>query len=472
MPTAREDDSRRRAVVPQIAGRSLWRSAAWTGVGAAVVCATLSTVVVAICWLPVSGASGHSLSAARGGVLAFLAALHGGVAVDGAGTGFVPLGMTILVALVGWRAGAGLADAADALGEDDPGRLVRAGLTQIGSFTAVCLVGVPFARIGTSHASLAGVGLAAAVLFAASAGAALVRDSALADRVDERLPPVLVGAPRAAAAAIAVYVGMGALLVAGSLVAHHGRVEALSRQVGGGWSGVPILLLGVLAAPNAAIAGAAYLSGPGFAIGSGSTVRAFGATHGVLPDFPVLGAVPDGPGATTAAWWLMIATPVLAGLVVSRFADRQPGWGARLRAAVVAAALAGVGMAVLAWLGGGGLGPGRLHLLGASPWQVGGAVAAEVVVVACAGLVLAAAWRWLEPGELPSLRTLLAERDADEERAERAEAGSEQFGGLVVDEPVGVPAADQPEPVHRARPVPVEPPAARADPEGPDTLAG
>jgi hypothetical protein len=76
-------DPVRRSVVPEAAGRSLWLAAIWTGVGAAAVCATLAIVAVAICWLPVSGASGHSISAVRAGLLTFLAALHGGVTVDG-----------------------------------------------------------------------------------------------------------------------------------------------------------------------------------------------------------------------------------------------------------------------------------------------------------------------------------------------------------------------------------------------------
>ena len=50
-------------------------------------------------------------------------------------------------------------------------------------------------------------------------------------------------------------VGLGALLVAGSLVVRHTRVTELSSQVGGGWAGVPILALGVMAAPNAVVAG-------------------------------------------------------------------------------------------------------------------------------------------------------------------------------------------------------------------------
>ena len=92
----------------------------------------------------------------------------------------------------------------------------------------------------------------------------------------------------------------GALLVAGSLVMHHGEVETISRQVGGGWGGVPILVLGVLAAPNAIIYSIAYLAGPGFALGTGTSVSLTSTAHGTLPAFPLLGAVPSGHGANPA----------------------------------------------------------------------------------------------------------------------------------------------------------------------------
>ena len=82
---------------------------AWTGVGAAAVCATLAIVAVAVCWLPVSGTSGHSRSAIHAGLLTFLAALHGGITVDGTPAAFLPLGMMIIVGMTAWRAGSGLA---------------------------------------------------------------------------------------------------------------------------------------------------------------------------------------------------------------------------------------------------------------------------------------------------------------------------------------------------------------------------
>src|SRR5690242_16367978 len=128
------NDAGRRSVVPTAAARSLWRAAVWTGMGAAVVCSVVAIVVVAICWLPVSDSTGRTHSAIHAGLLTFLAAVHGGVTVDGTAGFFLPLGMLLAVGLTAWRAGAGLADAAAAIGETDPARLALAGLTQAASF--------------------------------------------------------------------------------------------------------------------------------------------------------------------------------------------------------------------------------------------------------------------------------------------------------------------------------------------------
>lgn len=391
MPLDRDRPGARRGVVPP--GGSLWFTAAWTGAGTALVGAVCAIVVVAACWLPASGGAGSAGSAIHAGVLSFLAALHGGITVDGLPAAFVPLGMTIAVAALAWRAGAGLADAAAALGEHRRTRLLQVSALQAVAFAAACGSAAHFATLGTSRvSSLAATG-AGLVLFAVSGGSAFVRASPLAQDIAARVPTWVGRALRAAGAAVLVYLAAGALLVAAALAVQHDRVEALSRQVGGGWSGAPILLLGVLAAPNAAVAGAAYLAGPGFALGSGSTVS-FGSTvHATLPAFPVLGAVPSGP-ATLPVWLLSGATPLLAGACAARAVGGGQPWQAALRTAGAAAGLVTLGWFVLGWQGGGALGSGRLSAFGASPWQVGLAIGVAVGAVCSAALAAGAGLRW------------------------------------------------------------------------------
>ncbi len=385
-----DDGVARRSVVPPAARRTLWLAAAWTGIGSALLAAIVSIVVVAVLWLPASSGSGGADSVIRGGLLTFLAALHAGVTVDGMSTAFVPLGLTILLGLVAWRAGCGLADAADDLDEDRPRPLLLAGAVQALGFALSCTVAAALATLGTSSVPVIGVFGAAFVLFAVTGGTAFVRWSALGEQLGARTPPGAVRVVRAAIAGVLAYVGVGALLVGAAVVVAHHRVEALSAQVGGGWSGVPILLLGVLAAPNAAVAGAAYLAGPGFAVGSGNHVSVLTTAHGTLPAFPVLGALPSGHGATWPVWALVGVLPVVGGACVARAVRAAAGWGARFRDAACAALLAVPIGLVLAWQAGGAIGSGRLHAIGASPWQFGLALGVALAVAGSAVLGVAA----------------------------------------------------------------------------------
>lgn len=359
--------------------RSVRRAAVWTGGFAVVAGAVLGGLVGLLCWLPDAGVSGHPLSAVRAGLLGFLASHHGGLIIDGVATGLAPMLGVIVVVALAIRAGTTLSEVAGQLRERRRRALVEAGLIQALTYTLGCLVLVPLSGLGTTSARPLPVAAAAFVLFGCVALTTLLRRQGT-------LPDHVRAGTRGAVGALLVYVAAGALLLAGSLIMHAGTVMQMSRQVGGGISGVPILILGILLAPNAAVAGAAYLSGPGFAVGSGATFTMFSTGHGVLPAFPLLGALPTGDGAPPIVLGWGLVTVVAAGFVAARASGRQHG----ARGVAVAAGLSGLGMAVLAWLGGGAVGSGRLHTVGASPWQVGLAVAGEVAVVGLGYLLVRA----------------------------------------------------------------------------------
>jgi Family of unknown function (DUF6350) len=375
----------RRAVVPQAAARSLWSAAAWTGAGTALIGAVGAIAVVAVCWLPASGASGHTSATLKAGVLSFLAALHGGVTVDGSPSRFVPLGMTMLVAALLYRGGSGLGDAAEALGERDPVRLLVAAAVQAAAFSTTCLLLAVLARLGTSSAPLVGVGLASLVLSGAVGTWGLARACQLGGAIRALVPPLAEDIARSAAAALLVYLIAGALLTAASLIVHHSQVATISGEVGGGWSGVPILALGILSVPNAVISGVGYLAGPGFAVGAGTTVSLRGAAHGLVPAFPLLGALPKQP-AGPPVWILAVAVPLVATWLAVRLLPDRRTWRELARDFGLVALAAGLAMGVLAWQAGGGIGSGRLATIGASPWRV--AVAIGVTVAAGQWLVI------------------------------------------------------------------------------------
>ena len=407
------DDTARRSVVPAAAGRSLWLSALWTGAGTALVASVVGVVAVSVLWLPAAGQAGNAGSAVRAGVLTFLAGLHGGVTVDGLDANFLPLGLLGIVALLARRAGMGLADAAAELEIDDPRPLWRALALQAGAFAVVCGLLALLTPLGTSSVPVVGAVLAGLVLFGLAGGGFFVRETpALADQVAEVVPHRFRRAGRVAVAVLAVQLAAGTLLAAASVVLHHDRVEALSRQLGGGWSGVPVLLLGVLAAPNAAVAGASYLSGAGFAVGDGTAVSLGSTPHGTLPAFPILGALPTGT-ASWAAWVLAGLMPLAAGGCAAALVQGSGSWRARWRDLALGLGATALLAAVVAWQAGGSIGSGRLHAVGASPWQFG--LAAAVGSGAVASVLLALQWA----GDRLRVRT-----DADPEFVPLAGLGS------------------------------------------------
>ncbi|MEU8569162.1 DUF6350 family protein [Streptomyces pathocidini] len=154
-------------------------------------------------------------------------------------------------------------------------------------------------------------------------------------------PRRLATAVRAAAAGAAVLLGGGALLVAASLVWHWGAAGAAFAQLSQVWSGrFSVLLLGVALVPNAAVWGAAYALGPGFALGAGTVTPLASPPHPGLPDFPLLAAVPDaGPG--TPLTWAVAALPVAAGTAVGWYVARAAVPGAAVAWAAVPGAAPG-----------------------------------------------------------------------------------------------------------------------------------
>ncbi|MFD7491961.1 DUF6350 family protein [Streptomyces sp. NPDC059832] len=240
---------------------------------------------------------------------------------------------------------------------------------------------------------------------------------------------------RSAAAGVTVLLGGGALLVAVALVWHAQHTQQSFVQLSGDWAGrVAVLVLALALVPNAAVWGAAYGLGPGFALGTASTVTPFAFSgRPALPGFPLLAAVPaEGPG--TALNWSALAVPAAAGVTIAWFTVRRaaPPHAAReevwsLRETALAAALAavgcGAGMAVLAAVAGGPLGTRALAEFGPVWWLTGAAALVWTALIGVPGALLLRAWRLGECGGVAWWRTGAAPGTAEgEEAAYGAEA--------------------------------------------------
>ncbi|MFI6699487.1 DUF6350 family protein [Streptomyces sp. NPDC050509] len=209
---------------------------------------------------------------------------------------------------------------------------------------------------------------------------------------------------RSGAAGALLLTGGGALLAGVSLGWHSAPAHASFVQLAADWSGrFALLLLGLALVPNAAIWGAAYALGPGFVLGTGATVTPFGVLGSpALPSFPLLAAVPEGPG--TPLNWAVAAVPAVVGPAIAwftlrvaapPFAVREEAWSARDTA--LGTALGGAACAVLtaflAAMAGGPLGNGRLAAFGPVWWLTGAATLVWTVALGVPTALLLRAWR-------------------------------------------------------------------------------
>ena len=168
------------------------------------------------------------------------------------------------------------------------------------------------------------------------------------------------------AAQLAMLVAGAAVLVTG-LGTHLSRVAALHDALQPGIAGgIALLLVQLAFAPNALVWSASYALGSGFSVGAGSVVAPAGTELGILPDIPLLGALPSpGPGDLMDLWWLAAGAAagaiacwvVLAARPAVRFDQASLTGGA-------CGLLAGVAFAGVAWAASGDLGTLRLAGLG------------------------------------------------------------------------------------------------------------
>ncbi|WP_322409725.1 DUF6350 family protein [Microbacterium invictum] len=222
---------------------------------------------------------------------------------------------------------------------------------------------------------------------------------ALERRVGESGPAAVTETARGTAIVVTGFVGAGAALLTVALVARGPQVVALSQASNADLLGASIIALGELAyLPTLIVWAASFLAGPGFAVGSATTVAPAGTQVGVLPPVPVLGVIPE----STTSWLLLLAlVPValgaLAGWMVRTHlvADHprviSDGWGLRAVIAGAVAVVSGGAAALLALLASGTIGPGALAEVGPAPAAVGLAVGAEVLVGAAILLALPSA---------------------------------------------------------------------------------
>jgi Family of unknown function (DUF6350) len=210
--------------------------------------------------------------------------------------------------------------------------------------------------------------LSALVLAVVFSALGMLRGSGLLAGVWAWLPEHARAAMHGAAAAVLSMCAAGTLLVSTALALDFGSAANVAHAMHAGVVGGALMTLaGILLLPNAALLGASYLLGPGFAFGTGTLVAPTGVSLGRVPAFPLLAALPDeGP----ASWWLMglLAVPALAGVFAALVGLRHHPVDAYDQAALragLAGLLAGLLTGGMTGLAGGSVGPGRMSDVGA-----------------------------------------------------------------------------------------------------------
>ncbi|GIM92763.1 cell division protein PerM [Paractinoplanes toevensis] len=363
----------------------------------------------ALCYLPVAAVIGMARTlegqgglggAAHAGLAGWL--LGHGVPI---GTSIGPLGLPplLLTVLIVWRLNRAGLHVTRAIGARRTGRIGDALLVAfsialtyslLGSVASLAVDGkgteVTPARAAINFFVLGLLGALAGSLRGTDALGVLAR----------RTPRPLRDGLRTGVMAALFILAAGAAVTGLSVAVDGGQAaETISVYQTGVAGQAGITLVSLAYGANATVWAAAYLLGPGFALGTGSEIGLTGVVVGKLPALPLLAGVPDGPLGAGGA--VLLAVPVLAAvaagwLLVLRLqrSDRlgeKPAlpWSRVLGGSLLAGPAAGLVLGVACRASGGSLGDGRLATIGPDPWQVG--LVATVMVAVSASLGAAAA---------------------------------------------------------------------------------
>ncbi len=241
------------------------------------------------------------------------------------------------------------------------------------------------ARIAWPWLPLAVLSAPVAGLIIGTAWAARTDGELLGARLDgSRLPDWVTRAVGPALRGVGALLLLGAAVLALAMALRWDQVRAVQAAVGGGsGASIGLSLVQIAALPNLALWALSFLAGPGFSVVQGASVTWSGASTGLMPLIPVLGAHPD-PGSFP---WFMPALallPAAVGALIGRWALRRvarlSALGTKLRVAVTASVLAALLTALLDVFGGSALGRYRLADIGAPAGWLLLALTLELVV--------------------------------------------------------------------------------------------
>jgi len=327
----------------------------------------------------------------------------------GTSLGSLALAPLLLTLLIGWRLNRAGLHVTRAIGARRSGSVGDALLVAFAIALGYSLLGSIAGLAVAGRGTQASAGHAAVNFFLIGLAGALIgslRGTDALSTLARRMPRPLRHGIRTGMVAALFILAAGAAAGGLSVAVGGGQAADMISAYRTGVAGqAGITLVSLAYGANGVIWSAAYLLGPGFALGAGSVVRLTDVTLGPLPTLPLLAGLPNGPmGAAGAA---LLAIPVLAGLAAGwlctlrmgrdtatpsakpRAGDTpepaDPPWTVLLGGAALAGPVAGLVLGLLAEVSGGSLGDGRMAVIGPDPWQVGLVATAVVAVSAALG---------------------------------------------------------------------------------------
>ncbi len=326
-------------------------------IATALVSAFLGLVVtsafVAFGWL--HDRAGSFTGVVEGGVRGWLVSHGSGITAKGIEVTTIPLGATLLaLALTVWVTG----------------KVLEEPLEDVAPYVAVVagtygvIAGLLSLATNTDDFSTDVVRSAIGGFIVAGSGAAL--GVAFKNRSFDSLWPT--EDPRARIVITAAWRGVIALLVPALLLVvllfalHVDRASDLWASLGPGFLG-SFGLAGVCLAviPNLVLWTASVLLGPGFALGTDTSVDLTGSHLGAVPGLPILAGLP-GPGEFAGWVFLLGLIPLIAGACAGwriKKVDERP-LAEHIGLGAAAGAVAGLVLGILIALSGGSVGPGRM----------------------------------------------------------------------------------------------------------------
>lgn len=325
-----------------------------TGAVTALVAVVIGTVLALV------GGAGGPLAAARTGARGWLVLQGSGLETGAVTLTLVPVGGVLLCAALTGRVAV---------------RFVREPLEAPGAFAAVVagtagLVAAVLATATSTGDLVVHPVRAAAAAFVVNGLGAVIGVSLAHGRVRDLLPTQRTDVHAVVAAAargVWTLLVASAVLVVALLLVSIDRAAQLWALLDPGVGGaLPLALICLLALPTAVLWTTSVLLGPGFALGTQTSVDLSGAQLGPVPGLPVLAALPS-PGAFPDVVVLLGLVPLLAGAVAGYALVHRSDPAAlpealwpRLGFGAAAGGLAGAVCGLAVGLSGGAVGPGRL----------------------------------------------------------------------------------------------------------------